>query len=131
MVALSAVPRRAKLGADGPLPRILDVRPDPDEPAGERYTVEAVASQDTGTLFVEAPEGWAFEAAAPVQRSATASTPALVSVPPGAQRLLFPVKRLDAPKGQLRPATPVTLTLVTPSGAVETSVQLDAGPATP
>ena len=131
MTALSAVPRPAKLGPDGPLPRILDVRPDPGAPAGERYTVEAVARQDTGTLFVEAPEGWAFEAGTPVLGSATAAPAALTAVPPGAQRLLFPVKRLDGPKGELRPTTPVTLTLVTPSGAIEVPVQLDAGPATP
>ncbi len=66
LAALAAVPRRARLGADGPLPRILTVRPDPGESAGERYTVEAVADEDSGTLFVEAPEGWAFEAGAPV-----------------------------------------------------------------
>ena len=131
MTALSAVPRRAKLGPDGLLPRILDVRPDPGEPSGARYTVEVVASQDTGTLFIEAPDGWAYEAGAPVQRSATSASPASVGVPSGAQRLLFPVKRIDAPKGQLRPTAPVTLTLVTPSGAVEVPVQLDAGPVTP
>ena len=128
LAALAAVPRRARLGADGPLPRILTVRPAPAEPAGERYTVEAVAGEDSGTLFVEAPEGWTFEAGAPVARAA--------ALPPGAapsdaKRLLFPVKRLDGPKGQLRPTTPVTLTLVTPSGAIEVPAQLDAEPATP
>ena len=128
LTALAAVPRQARLGADGPLPRILTVRPDPGESAGERYTVEAVAGEDSGTLFVEAPEGWAFEAGAPVPRAAALPPDA---APSGAKRLLFPVKRLDAPKGQSRPTTPVTLTLVTPSGAIETPVQLDAGPTTP
>ena len=125
--ALAAVPRRAQLDAAGPLPRILNVRPDPSAPAGERYTVEAAARETSGTLFVEAPEGWAYAAGAPVDGNAASREPP----PPGAQRLLFPVKRLDAPKGQSRPTAPVTLTLVTPSGAVEVPVQLDAGPATP
>ena len=125
--ALAAVPRRAQLGPDGPLPHILTVRPDPGAPTGERYTVEAVAGEASGTLFVEAPEGWAYEAGTPLEADAASREPP----PPGVQRLRFPVKRLDAPKGQLRPATPVTLTLVTPSGAIEVPVQLDAGPATP
>ncbi len=129
--ALAAVPRRAQLGPEGPLPHILAVRPDPGEPVGERYTVEAVADEGSGTLFVEAPEGWAFEAEPPVQGTSPSQATTFSSAPPGAQHLLFPVKRVDGPKGQIRPATPVTLTLVTPAGAIEVSVQLDAGPATP
>ena len=136
--ALAAVPRRANLGPGGPLPRILNMRPDPGAPAGERYTVEAVSGEASGTLFVEAPEGWAFEAGAPVQvtgasRNAAAPGGAApdAAAPSGAKQLLFPVKRLDTPKGQVRPTTPVTLTLVTSSGAIEVPVQLDAGPATP
>ena len=126
--ALAAVPRRTHLGPDGPLPRILNMRPDLGEPAGERYAVEAVAGEDSGTLFVEAPEGWAFEAGAPV---ASAAAPPRGAAPSAAKRLLFPVKRLDAPKERVRPTVIVTLTLVTPSGAIEVPVQLDAGPAAP
>ena len=135
LAALAAVPRRAQLGADGPLPRIQNMKPDPGDPAGERYTVEAFASQDSGTLFVEAPEGWAFEAGAPVETAASATGASGAAsdsaAPSGAKRLVFPVKRIDAPKGELRPTTPLTLTLVTRSGAIEVPVQLDAGPATP
>ncbi len=126
--ALAAVPRRANLGPDGALPRILNMRPDLEAPVGERYTVEAAVGEASGTLFVEAPEGWAFEAGAPVD---TTAAPSGAAPSGGVKQLVFPVKRLDAPKGQLRPTTPVTLTLVTPSGAIEVPVQLDAGPATP
>ena len=129
--ALAAVPRRSKLGPDGPLPHILNVRPDPVAPAGARYMVEAVVGEAGGTLFVEAPEGWAFAAGAPVEVTASRDAAARPSPPVGDQRLLFPLTRLDAPKGQSRPTTSVTLTLVTPSGAIEVPVQLDAGPATP
>ncbi len=138
-VALATVPRREKLGPCGPLPRILNVRPDLGAPAGERYTVEGYAGGASGTLFVEAPEGWAFEATRVLEPVSPAATPAAVPpaaassgvAPSDATRLLFSLKRLEAPKGQVRPTAPVTLTLVTPSGAVEVPAQLDGAPATP
>ena len=121
--AMAAVPRLSRLGEGGPLPRIQSVIPAVGPDGG--FTVEAVTPADGGTLFVEAPEGWSYATMPPIP-----SGPVLPgSGAADARRLSFPVKRLDAPAGQPRPTAPVTLTLVTSSGAVE--VPVDLGRAAP
>lgn len=109
--ALAAVPRRATVGAGEAPPSIRGVTP-----SGEGgFTVEAEA--EGGTLFVEAPEGWAYRSGPPVAA--------------GPGRVLFSVHRLDGPAGAERPPGRVTLTLVAPAGAVEVPIQLDGASAGP
>ncbi len=112
--ALAAVPRPAAVGAPGPVPAVLAVTAPGADGA---FAVRAALPDTGGTLFVEAPEGWAY-AAGP-------------SAPDGPGRALFPVKRLDAPKGEARPASPLTLTLTSAAGAVEVPVTLDGAPPKP
>lgn len=107
--ALAAVPRPATVGAPG-RPAVLAVTP--DGTTGD-FAVTATAAGSGATLFVEAPEGWAYEAGAGRAEGDTT---------------LFPVKRLDHPKGVERPPAPLTLTLGTPDGAIEVPLALD-GPA--
>ena len=114
--ALAAVPRPAALGDDAGTPAILAVRPD----GAGGFTVSAAlgAGAGGGTLFVEAPEGWAYVAGAG-------------AAPEADGRTLFPVKRLEHPAGVESPPAPVLLTLVAPGGAIEVSAHLDAGAAKP
>ena len=103
--ALAAVPRPSALGGAGS-PTIRAVTPD----AAGGFTVAATGAGSDGALFVEAPEGWAF-AVGPAR--------------PGGAETLFPVKRLDHPKGVERLPAPVTLTLVGRDGAIEVPVPGD------
>ena len=103
--ALAAVPRVAVLGGPGS-PAIRAVTPD----GAGGFTVAAAGAGPDGTLFVEAPEGWAF-AVGPAR-------------PDGAETL-FPVKRIDRPKGVERLPGPVTLTLAGRDGAIEVPVRVD------
>lgn len=112
--ALRSVPRPAAIGAPGPAPAVLAVTA-PDADGG--FTVRASLPASGGTLFVEAPEGWAY-AAGP-------------ATPDGPGRAVFPVKRLDAPKGEASPKAPLTLTLTSAEGAVEVAAPLDGAPARP
>ncbi|WP_237478445.1 protein-disulfide reductase DsbD domain-containing protein [Lichenibacterium dinghuense] len=112
--ALAAVPRPSTVGAGGTAPAVLAVTA-PGAAGG--FTVRAALPDADGSLFVEAPEGWAY-AAGP-------------AVPDGPGRATFPVKQLDAPKGEARPPAPLTLTLTSPAGAVEVPVTLDAAGAKP
>ena len=112
--ALAAVPRPAAVGAGGAPPEVLAVTaPDADG----AFAVRAALPDAGGTLFVEAPEGWAYAAG--------------LARPDGPGRALFPVKRLDAPKGEARPTSPLTLTLSSAAGAVEVPVTLDGAPSKP
>ena len=103
--ALAAVPRPSALGGPGS-PTIRAVTPD----GAGGFTVAAAGAGPEGALFVEAPEGWAF-AVGPAR-------------PDGADTL-FPVKRVDHPKGIERLPGPVTLTLVGRDGAVEVPARVD------
>ena len=103
--ALSDVPRPGTVGGGG-APAVRSVVPGPDG----GFTVTTSGTGRDGSLFVEAPEGWAYAAGAP-------------DVAGGAA--VFPVKRLDHPKGAETPPAPVILTLTAPTGAVEVSVTLD------
>lgn len=112
--ALAAVPRPSAMGAGGPAPAVLAVTAaDPDG----TFRVRAALPESGGTLFVEAPDGWAYMAGP--------------AAPDGPGRAMFPVKRLDAPTGEARPSAPLTLTLTSAAGAVEVSVTLDGTPAKP
>ncbi len=102
--ALAAVPRPAALGGAG-APAVRSVTPD-----GAGGFTARVAGTDP-TLFVEAPEGWAF-AVGPGR----AETDAVV----------FPVKRLDHPAAVDGLPASVTLTLVTAEGAIEVPARPDA-----
>ncbi len=110
--ALAAVPRPATVGAPGS-PGILTVAP--DGTAGD-LAVTAAAAGSGATLFVEAPEGWAYEAG-PSRAEGDVT--------------VFPVKRLDHPKDAARPPGPLVLTLGTAAGAIEVPVALDGPAATP
>ncbi len=114
--ALAAVPRPDTVGGTGGSVRILAVRPDRDG-----FSVEAEVGDGQGTLFVEAPEGWVYEAGAAVPAPPTGTAPT------GAGAVMFPVKLLDRPEGTGVPHGPVVLTLVAPAGAIEVPVQLDGG----
>ncbi len=106
--ALAAVPRGATVGEVGATPAIVAVSaPDADG----AFMVRAALPETGGTLFVEAPEGWAYAAGA--------------AAPDGPGHVVFPVKRLDAPKGEAGPAAPLTLTLTSAVGAIEVPVRLD------
>ena len=105
--ALAAVPRPAAVGPAGAAPAILTVTP-PD--AAGAFSVRAALPETGGRLFVEAPEGWSYAAGPPA--------------PDGPGQGMFPVKRLDGPKGEGRPNGPLTLTLTSTAGAVEVRVAL-------
>jgi DsbC/DsbD-like thiol-disulfide interchange protein len=103
--ALAAVPRRASIGAAAS-PAIRHVTPGHDG----GFSVTASGADAGSTLFVEAPEGFAY-AVEPSQSSTGGR--------------MFPVKRLDHPKGVEQPPAPVILTLATSAGAIEVPVRLD------
>lgn len=105
--ALAVVPRLSTVGESHAAPAITGVTA-PD--AGGNFTIRATLPEGGGTLFVEAPEGWAY-VAGPAQ-------------PDGAGHAMFPVKRLDAPKGETQPKAPLTLTLTSAAGAIEVPVTL-------
>ncbi len=112
--ALAAVPRPDRVGGTGGSVRILAVRPDRDG-----FSVDAEVGEGRGTLFVEAPEGWVYQAGAGVR------PPPAGAARTGAGVVMFPVKLLDRPRGTDVPDRPVVLTLVAPAGAIEVPVQLD------
>ncbi|WP_165359364.1 protein-disulfide reductase DsbD domain-containing protein [Lichenibacterium minor] len=103
--ALSAVPRPGTVGGGG-TPAVRGVEPAPD--GGFRVTASGAGRG--AALFVEAPEGWAYAAGTPVVAGGDA---------------VFPVKRLDRPKGAEVPPAPLVLTLTAPAGSVEVPVTLD------
>ena len=108
--ALAAVPRLAAVGGAG-APAVRSVTPGPDG----GLVVTASGAGREASLFVEAPEGWAYAVGAPELAGEDA---------------VFPVKRLDHPKGEASPPR-VVLTLTAPTGAVEVPATLDGGAAKP
>ncbi len=109
--AVAAVPRASSLGAAGP-PSILAIAPQGDG----GFTVTATGADATSVLFVEAPEGFAYEVG---DGQATGAG------------TMFPVKRLDHPKGVEQPGAPVILTLSAPAGAIEVPIRLDGAATKP
>ena len=109
--ALAAVPRPGTVGGGG-TPAVRGVEPTPD--GGFRVTASG-AGRDAA-LFVEAPEGWAYAAGTPLVAGGDA---------------VFPVKRLDRPKGAEVPPAPLVLTLTAPAGSVEVPVTLDGAAPNP
>ena len=104
--ALASVPRPSALGGPG-TPAVAGLVPGADG----GFSVTATGAGAGSALFVEAPEGWAYEVG--TARQAGAET-------------VFPVKRVERPAGADRLPGPLTVTLVAPSGAVEVPVTLDA-----
>ncbi len=103
--ALATVPRRRRLGETGP------VRIDAIAHSGARaFRVEAVAPDGTGSLFVEAPDGWYF-----------AAKPAIS----GADgHLSFPVEAVQVPPADVPRDGTVVFTLVSAGGSIEVPVEL-------
>lgn len=110
--AMAEVPQRRKVGETGPL-RIDRVTPQADG----GLSVEATAPEGHGTLFAEAPDGWFFRASP--------------GAPSADGHLGFSVALVDRPASGPAPSAPMRLTLVSPAGAIEVPVRLDAGRATP
>ncbi len=110
-VALAAVPRVSSLGAAG-IPSIVGIVPRNDG----GFAVTATGANVASVLFVEAPEGFAYEAG-PGQATDAGT--------------MFPVKRLDHPKEVEQPGSPVILTLSTAAGAIEVPIRLDGAVAKP
>ena len=96
--ALASVPRPSAVGAPG-TPAIAAVLPG----AEGGFAVAATGAGAGSELFVEAPEGWAYETGTPTAEGA---------------RTVFPVKRVAAPSAAGASPSPLTLTLVTPAGAI-------------
>ena len=109
--ALGAVPQASSLGAAGH-PSIVAIVPQGDG----GFAVETTGADAASVLFVEAPEGFAYEAG-PGQATDTGT--------------MFPVKRLDHPKGVEQPGSPVIATLAAASGAIEVPIRLDGVAAKP
>ena len=101
--ALASVPRPSTVGAPGE-PGIARLVPGTDG----GFSAAATGAGPGSALFVEAPEGWAYEVGTPRQDGAG---------------LVFPVKRVEHPAGADRPSAPLTLTLVAPAGAIEVSAK--------
>jgi hypothetical protein len=74
------------------------------------FVVTASGAGPEASLFVEAPEGWAYAAGAPAVAGSD---------------IVFPVKRLDAPKGAEASPAQLVLTLTAATGAVEVPATLD------
>lgn len=104
--ALERVPRASRVGAAGPL-RIDAVKPGP---AGG-FVAEATTPEGTGTLFGEAPEPWFLTTSA--------------GQPAGDGHVRFTIAVSGGAPASV-PDAPVRLTLVSPAGAVEVAVRLDA-----
>ena len=109
--ALAKVPQKRRLAEDGGI-RIDAVRPNPDG----GFEVRATTPDGSGTLFVEAPEPWYLTASA--------------SRPEGDGHMRFTLTAPDPRTGPM-PSEPVRLTLVSPAGAIEVPVRLDAPPPKP
>ena len=109
--ALTSVPRLSAVGSGG-APTVRSVAPGP---AGGFIVTASGAGRDAA-LFVEAPEGWAYAVEVPEVAGGD---------------VVFPVKRLDHPKGAEAPPAPLVLTLTAPTGAVEVPVTLDGAPSKP
>ena len=92
--ALASVPHPSTVGAPGE-PGIARLVPGIDG----GFSAAATGAGPGSALFVEAPEGWAYEVGTPRQDGAG---------------LVFPVKRVDHPAGADRPSAPLTLTLGRP-----------------
>jgi DsbC/DsbD-like thiol-disulfide interchange protein len=112
--ALARVPRPQPLGGDGAM-AILAVEPTVSDGKKVLVVHARVPKDDTGNLFVEAPDGW-YLAAGPERRPATAGAPDEAS---------FLVEVLEHPKDAHGPV-PLRLTLVCDDDAVETTASLDA-----
>lgn len=109
--ALATVPRETTLGAPGPVAVERIVAGSADGRPG--LTVTARAS-DQSALFVEAPEGWYWQAA-----------PARAM---GDGTVIFTVTALDHPKEGGLDLAAVNLTLVDPAGAVTVAGRARAKP---
>ncbi len=109
--ALAQVPRVRSLGEAGPV-RIDAVKPGPTG----SFVVEATTPDGTGTLFAEAPEPW-FLSTSPGR-------------PAGDRHVSFTMT-LSGTGPLPVPSEPVRLTLVSPAGAIEVPVPLDALPPKP